>query len=497
VRIQIESDVAKQASAAAVNSGLWRQVAESAMQAPTGRPGDLPLRPRGIFSFLTVRALFGSPTHMPSPRLIATLLPILICLCTTLSADTVTLKSGEKLEGKILSETEAEVTMSVQITATIKDERVLKREAIATVEKVEPDKEAWAALEHLVPGTESLERDEYDRVKNALGYFTGSFPKSEHAALAQKRLDEFTSDQVRVSVGEVKLNGEWLPKEKVQQERIQIGGRVLLNRMKRAAAAGQLSEAMAIFDQLEKGFIGAASYPEAVELGRRVLASLKPAVDQRQAQLKFRMDDETKRLATAKGADRVLLDSLIKKERTATEATIAAYERAGVKWLPLQPVNVRSLTALAAKVTSETTRLNGLPLEKIQASVKGTEAAVAAFSSGDLDAADKALKDVLSAWPANELAKRTQAAVAEAKKAAAAMKASAPAQPPAPKPKSKPSAENAPSPMAPTGALEALETPFFKRPVFFILLAVVVAFGAIAGKKMAKSRDTGDNPLDQ
>ena len=58
-------------------------------------------------------------------------------------ADTVTLKSGEKLDGKILNETDTEVTISVQVSATIKDERVVKREDIATVEKVQPDEVAW------------------------------------------------------------------------------------------------------------------------------------------------------------------------------------------------------------------------------------------------------------------------------------------------------------------------------------------------------------------
>ena len=429
-------------------------------------------------------------------RITALVLPVLLCLCAALRADTVILKSGDKLEGKILSETDAEVTMSVQVSATIKDERVIKREEIEKVLKVQPEEEAWVALGNLVPGTESLERDDYERVKTALQYFITSFPQSGYATVAKERLEKFTAEQKRVESGEVKLDGQWLSREKVQEGRVQVGGHILLNRMKRAAGAGQLTDAMANFDQLEKNFRGSASYPDAVELGRRVLPPLKTAVEQRQAQLKRRMDDEKLRLTTSKGAEHEQLDALIKKETATTEANIAAAERAGVKWLPLQPANVRSLTALLSRVTSESARLNGLPTEKMHESAKAAEEAATALSTGRLETAEKALQSAISAWPENELAKRTQLKLADAKKAASASKAPTPAPTPTPKPKPS-SASNEQAPVAPVGEPEPEAKPFYKRPVFFIVLAVVVAFGAIGAKMIVKSRATADNTLDK
>ena len=435
-------------------------------------------------------------------RFFSTAFPLIVCLCAALRADTVILKSGDKIEGKILSETDTEVTMSVQVTATIKDERVIKRDTIEKIEKVQPDEQAWALIANLAPGNESLERDEYERVKVALGFFTSTYPKSPHAPLAQSRLDQFTTEQIRVNMGEVKLNGQWLGKEKVQEEQIQIGGRILLNRMKRAAAAGQLTDAMVIFDQLEKGFLGSASYPDAVELGRRILPTLRAAVDQRVIQLKRRADDEKLRLTTSKGTEHDQLDALIKKETSSTEATIAAIERNGVKWLPLQPANSRSLTALSTRVNSESTRLNGLPVEKMRESIKASEEAEKAMAGGNFDAAEKALRDAASAWSANELAKRLQAKFADAKKAAGSPKpgGQTPAPAPTPKPKARPSASSSgdnPA-LAAAAASESGQTPFFKKPIFFIVLAAIVAFGAVAGKMIAKARAAAaDTTLDK
>ena len=436
-------------------------------------------------------------------RILAATLPLFLSICASLQADTVTLKSGDKVEGKILSETESEVTMSVQITATIKDERVIKRDEIAKIDKVQPDEAAWASIANLAPGTESLERDEYDRVKAALGYFTATFPKSAHAQLAQSRLDEFTSEHIRVNHGDVKLNGQWLGKEKALEEQFQIGGRILLNRMKRATSAGQLTDAMVIFDQLEKGFVGSASYPEAVELGRRVLPTLGQTIEQRNVQYKRRIEDEKQRLKNAKGADLAQLDALIKKEVSTTEATLAAIDRTGVKWLPLQPVNARSLASLAQRATSETTRLAALPIDKMKASIKAAEEARTAMAGRDFDGAEKLLREATSLWSANELAKRLQTKLADAKKAQSsspkpnsgeAAPASTPAPAAKPKPKtssSSPSESSGENPATTANAAptaDAEETPVFKKPVFFIGLVALVAFGAVGGKMIAKKR---------
>jgi hypothetical protein len=132
-------------------------------------------------------------------------------------------------------------------------------------------------------------------------------------------------------------------------------------------------------------------------------------------------------------------------------------------------------------------------------SVKISEMAATALAGGDLDGAEKSLREATSAWSENELAKRLQAKIIEARKAAIPSKETGtkptptPTPTPTPKPKPVPTAstepvrEDAPPP----------ETPFFKKPVFFVVLAVVVAFGAIGAKVFAKFRSADSNLLDQ
>jgi hypothetical protein len=356
--------------------------------------------------------------------------------------------------------------------------------------------EAWTPLAGLAPGADSLERDDYVRIASVLQYFVTSFPDSGFASQAKEKLASFAAEQKRVEAGEMKMDGEWLTKEQVLEERVQIGGRILLNRMKRAVAAAQLTEAMGIFDQFAKGFTGSASYPDAIDLARQILPSLKTAVDQRLAQFKRRVEEDKQRLLIAKGSERDQLTAILKNERTTAEATVAAAEKAGVKWLPLQPATERSLTSLASKVTSESARLKGLNTEKMRESVKIAEAATTALAAGDIDGAEKTLREATSAWSDNELAKRLQPKLADAKKAAAAAKQPAPKATPTPKPKPVRDASSSPG-EAVTEDAPAPETPIFKKPAFFIGLAIVVAFGVIGAKFLGKSRSASSDLLDQ
>ena len=371
----------------------------------------------GLFGLHGPGRLLHSRALMIKLGFLTATLGVFLFLGGGLRADTVILKSGEKIEGKLLNETDTELTLSVQITPTIKDERVIKKSDVEKIDKVMPDEIAWAPLAALTPGPDSLEKNDCERVITALGYFLSSFPTSPHAKQAKERLELFQVDQKRIERGEVRMDGTWLGKEKVEEARIQIAGHILFNRMKTHATAGRSIEAMLVFDQLEKTFSGSASYPDAISLARKILVGLKPVVEQQQARLKRKIEDDKVRMKTAQGAEKVQLEALLKREQTMTDATVSAVEKSGAKWLPLQPANERSLTATMTRLNSETTRLNALPIEKMEQSFKSADEASVALAAGNLADAEKALNEATSAWSKNEIADRLKKKLTEPKTA--------------------------------------------------------------------------------
>ena len=427
----------------------------------------------------------------------------LALFATAAWADTIVLKSGDKLEGKVLNETDTEVTVEVKITASIKDERIIKKADIEKIEKIQPDEQAWGTIKGIALSNESLDQSDYTNAVNMLGAFIAQFPQSAHAAESKEKLAQFEEEKKRVESGEMKLDGKWLSAAKVQEERAQINGRILLSRMKRLAAAGQYSEALNVYDAIEKSFNGTAAYPDAVALARQTAPLLKTAAEQRLTQLKQLAEQNKMRLANTQGADRVQLEAMLKQQQAATESAVAASERSGARWVPLNPANERSIASLISRVASEAGRFASQPVEKMRQSVQSAQAAQAALDAGDLVKADASLKEASSAWSNNELIKRIQPKLAELQKAAMAAKtaaakadaeAAALAAKATPTPKPKPTPE--PAPVAQEEAAPKKESSsIFAAPVFWVLLVFVLGLAALAKKFLGKRQE--DNTLDQ
>ena len=441
---------------------------------------------------------------------VAALLGLSFFTCNLL-ADAVVLKGGERIEGKILSETDTEVTIQYQISASIKDERTIKKSEIEKMEKATPDAEAWAVLKDFKLSDDSLEPALYTHYINSLKGFIAQFPDSANTAAAKTALAAIEAEKARVDGGEYKFDGKWLSKEEVQKERIQILGSAYLSQMKKLAAAGRIPEAMASFEQLEKQAAGSASYPEAVEIARRTVTGLKAAADNAMVKLKAQRVEEQKMLEKLTEPQKSQTARDLKALRDRTDAAVAAYERSGAKWPPLSPANERSLAAIASKAASEASRLNALQPASMNASLAEVAKVKPALDAGDIAAAEAAVNKAKQLWPKNEQVDRASASIADAKKMAAeklvAEKAAAEAAAriAAEEANKKPVPELAPPPPPePAAAAPVEEEPpkkdegsFLSRPGFWVLLAVLLVFAGIGRKALRKFKDPTGNILDQ
>ena len=441
---------------------------------------------------------------------VAALLGLSFSTCNLL-ADAVVLKGGERIEGKILSETDTEVTIQFQISASIKDERTVKKSEIEKIEKTTPDVEAWAVLKDFKLSDDSLEPAIYLHYINSLKGFITQFPDSPNAAAAKTALAAIEAEKTRVDGGEYKFDGKWLSKDEVQKERIQILGSAYLSQMKKFAAAGRISEAMASFEQLQKQAAGSASFPEAVELARRTVASLKAAADNGLVKLKAQRVEDQKMVDKLTEPQKSQTARDLKALRDRIDASVAAAERSGAKWLPLNPANERSLAAISSKAGSELSRLNGLQTENMKASIAEVAKVKAALGAGDLAAAEAGAAKAKQLWPGNEQVERANAEIAAAKKLSAeklaAEKAAAAeaARVAAEEAKKKPVPELAPPPPPEPAAAAPVEEEsvkkeegsIFSSPGFWVLLVVIVVFAAVGRKAFRKFKDPTGNILDQ
>ena len=340
-------------------------------------------------------------------------------------ADTITLKTGEKLDGKVVSETDQDVTVEVKVSASITDERKIPKGEIEKIEKEQPDEIAWQALKNLKPGPNSMPAAQYDAVLRPLQAFVNEYPKSAHAADASQLLAIFAGEKERVDGGEVRLGEKWLSKEEVEKERYQISGLLIFQHMRSQRAAGDLIGVLNSFEQLERNYPGSKVFPDAVELTRETLATLKASVARLQQAFTEQKAQFEAGLANSSAAQKPELLAARQRELAQGEALVAAAEKAKIKWPMLAPRSDKNLDAIAKKIQPEIQRLTSLDVSKQRQSVQLAEQGQKELSDKNAAAQDAVTK-ALALWPNNELAKRLQPdAVALKNEAAAQARASA------------------------------------------------------------------------
>jgi hypothetical protein len=172
---------------------------------------------QNILSALRVRTSF------------ACLLPALICalvVCTVapLKADTITLNSGEVLQGRILSETDTQVEVEVSLYhgSIITERQVLKTDIQSIVrENLEQmqEKAAYEALsKYTLNPNHELTHNQYAAGIAAFQKFQATYTNSNLAKEINKRIADWRTESSNVESGKVKFANKWMtPEEKRTQ----------------------------------------------------------------------------------------------------------------------------------------------------------------------------------------------------------------------------------------------------------------------------------------
>ena len=361
------------------------------------------------------------------PRCVAI---IFLALCAPAGrADVVVLKGGEKIEGRITSETPAEVRIEVKVSASIVDERVIPRADVARIEKVAPDEMAWATLKAIQPGANSLPAAQYEQVLAPLKAFAAQYPQSAHRADVQKTVTTFEEEKKRVDAGELKLDGNWLNKEEAQKERYQINGMVTLNYIRSEQARGDIISALNAFDLLEKQFPNSKSFPDAVELAIKMLTPLKAQAAARVAAIPAEKAAQEKVITAALEPSKSDMRAAAERAKAASDAAVAATQQKGLKWPPYLPKSELAMKQIADKAGADLTRLAAIDLAKIRQSIELSDKAKQAITAKDFANAEEMLKKAGALWEANEILPRITADLAAAKLVAKPAATPAPATP--------------------------------------------------------------------
>ena len=317
-------------------------------------------------------------------------------------ADSVTLKSGEVINGKILRETDTQVVMEVAVTASIKDEKIIPKADVQTVSKTAADEIAYQAIKPIQPGANSFDLEKYAPLTKSLEAFLAQYPQSARVKDVQATLAAFKDEQARVKAGDVKFSNRWYTAKEAEKNKYHLAGQKLLVVMREQAVRRDFVGALNTYADIEKTYPNSSAFPEASALAQNMIATATADIERLRDVAKMQDEQFNKGLLFVGESEKKQMQAARKAQLDNAEAQYAAAERSTAKWKPLMPLVDRSFDNLKSALSTEGPRIDKLPVADMRKSVAATTEAEAEMTAKHFANADAKLKEAKALWAKNE-----------------------------------------------------------------------------------------------
>ena len=274
------------------------------------------------------------------------------------AADVVTLKSGEKIEGKIIAEGTDMVRIEVRISGSIKETKTFGMADIANIEKTAPDKVAFAAIKGNIPTPDLMSSADYDdMIRSSAKRFLTTYPESEHVAEVEAIIKQLEEEKEKVQLGAIKLDGAWISREERQLYRFAVEGRIRHNRMKSKMASKDILGALRDFEMIEERYQETPAHAAALGSVLSMLPAWGKNLERQLSNVKF-LNERDEALAKNLKADEL---AQIEQAKVAEQArfnrALENEKSQGILWTS---VNFRSADSLENGISLAQTQLTRL-----------------------------------------------------------------------------------------------------------------------------------------
>lgn len=329
------------------------------------------------------------------PAVLRFLVIVMLCLVAVVRADWIELKDGTRIEGPILSVTEQHVSIEVQVTPTIRDEKRYPRSEVAKIQRASEDDVAFAEIAaRQIPATADS-TEAYDEMLKSVRVFMQNYGYSKHLPAARKLAVQLEEERNKLAAGDVKISGQWFSAESFATNRGELGGQLQLAKMNQAV---EPSSALSAFEVLEKQYGTSSSYPAAVRLALIKINELRASLTRARADLERRQREQAEGLQLASIDRRAVMEKGIEQERASVKARYEKLKQSGAKWMPLLP-DAKILEEVSKTADAESARLSKIDVDSMAAAVAATERARREINDGKLEEAKASLAEAEKLWP--------------------------------------------------------------------------------------------------
>ena len=281
----------------------------------------------------------------------------------SLAGDVIKLKTGEKLDGLIVSETPTEVTIEIQTGkgGSIKDPRKIARKDIAELIKATPDQFEAAELAKLLPSPDMMTDAAYQKViTEKLEPFLKKYPASRYKADVEAILKAYKEEMAKAKTGAKKLEGVWVPPAEQEWNAYNFEARLQRVEIARLLKAGSPEAAYRLLAEMETNKSASVETVAAIELFKASIPELERTLDrlilEHPIKTKIRMESAV----ILSKEDRKRFDDKVKQDEADLKLRIEEDKKAKLALQAYNEYDLKSLNDAKVAVVKETARLNKL-----------------------------------------------------------------------------------------------------------------------------------------
>lgn len=370
-------------------------------------------------------------------------------LASTASADSIKLKDGSVLTGKILSESADSVQIEYNISKGVKDIRIVPRSTIKPggIEKETPDQTAFAVITKLRITPDLLDTAGYDAIiADKPAKFMRTFKESPLRDDVQSIIDRLLAEKARVEAGDIKIAGKWIDAAHAAKDPYNHAAHVLLARFKLDLAKRDFATALAKFDRLGKDYTYSAAFVESLPLAESAITNHASRLNRMQATHKTLLKQRERNLMSSDPDDRQRTKLAFAELMKVFQQRRQDAADAGDTWLPVNEWDLKSITDAISVAESESENIRKFNTTKIKAAANLLANAFQSYSAGKLSQAAAQLSLATSAGVRGDVVQQLSDDISNARKAAdaAALAAAAAAATAIPTPAATPTPPDSP-----------------------------------------------------
>ncbi|MDD5199922.1 MAG: hypothetical protein PHC88_08970 [Terrimicrobiaceae bacterium] len=324
-------------------------------------------------------------------------------------ADSVKLKSGEVVEGRIIQSDANGVVIETQFSPTITDQRHIARADIAATAVASPDEVAFAKIQDLGAPDTALDVTAYtDILDRQLRPFVRKYPYSPRAQDVKAKIAAFETDMARLKAGDVKVAGIWYDPASFTAEKYQIEAAANLAAMQREAGLKNYPAALNSFGLLQRTYPSSLAFAESLPLAEKTLEKLAQQLTFTIANLPQTKAQRQAAVERTPIEQRAPIQQAIAAEDARAAAFAEAAERNGQRFFAILPYDEKGLDSMQEAAQNLAVELKAIDRKKLAAGAKLARQANTELARHELPALETTLPQLQAAWPEYEGIARLQ-----------------------------------------------------------------------------------------